>query len=359
MDWTRHLLIVPILLPLVAGAALLLINETRHTLKALVSLISALLLLVGGMALMRIAAGAPDGTGTLSTTYAVADWPAPFAIVLVLDRLSALMLVLTSVVALASLTFSLARWHGAGPHFHSLFQFLLMGLGGAFLTGDLFNLFVFFEVTLAASYGLLLHGSGAFRVRSGLHYIAINLAASLLFLLGVATLSPEAEARTIIVAGFSKTYAMTGWRIGTTVAPLPIAKAIAELQSQMSSNVTSFAQFGALAALKEKEKTAAALKIMLSAFDRRRKYLHAALNAIPGVTCQLAQGAFYLFPNISSFGLKDVDFCNRLLDTEKVAAVPGSAFGAEGYLRLSYATSDEIIAKGVERLTRFCATLKK
>ena len=108
-----------------------------------------------------------------------------FAIVLVLDRLSALMLVLTSLLAFACLVFSIARWHRAGPHFHSLFQFLLMGLGGAFLTGDLFNLFVFFEVTLAASYGLLLHGSGAFRVRSGLHYIAINLAASLLFLVGV------------------------------------------------------------------------------------------------------------------------------------------------------------------------------
>jgi aspartate aminotransferase len=79
----------------------------------------------------------------------------------------------------------------------------------------------------------------------------------------------------------------------------------------------------------------------------------------PGVSCLLAQGAFYLFPNISSFGLKDIEFCNRLLDAEKVAAVPGSAFGAEGYLRLSYATSDEIIAKGVERLGRFCASLKK
>src|SRR5690606_21797359 len=90
-----------------------------------------------------------------------------------------------SILALAALIYSMARWHRAGPHFHSLFQFLLMGLGGAFLTGDLFNLFVFFEVTLAASYGLLLHGSGAFRVRSGLHYIAINLAASLLFLIGV------------------------------------------------------------------------------------------------------------------------------------------------------------------------------
>jgi aspartate aminotransferase len=175
----------------------------------------------------------------------------------------------------------------------------------------------------------------------------------------VATLSKEAEARTITVAGFSKTYAMTGWRIGTTLAPLPIAKAISELQSQMSSNVTTFAQFGALAALKEKEKTAASLKTMLAAFDRRRKNLHAELNRIHGVSCVLAQGAFYLFPNISSFGLKDVEFCNRLLDSEKVAAVPGSAFGAEGYLRLSYATSDETIAKGVSRLAKFCAALGK
>jgi len=175
----------------------------------------------------------------------------------------------------------------------------------------------------------------------------------------VATLSEEARVRTITVAGFSKTYAMTGWRIGTTVAPLPIAKAIAELQSQMTSNVTTFGQYGALAALKEKEKTAASLKAMMTAFDRRRRLLHAELNKIPGITCLLAEGAFYLFPNISSFGLKDADFCTRLLEQEKVAAVPGSSFGAEGYLRLSYATSDEIIRKGVERLARFCAGLKK
>ena len=175
----------------------------------------------------------------------------------------------------------------------------------------------------------------------------------------IATFSPEVAARTITVAGFSKTYAMTGWRIGTTVAPLPIAKAISELQSQMSSNVTTFAQFGALAALKEKDKTTAAVQRMLVAFDRRRKSLHAELNRIPGVSCLLAEGAFYLFPNISSFGLKDLDFCNRLLDEQKVAAVPGSAFGAEGYLRLSYATSDEIIAKGVARLAAFCAGLRR
>jgi aspartate aminotransferase len=175
----------------------------------------------------------------------------------------------------------------------------------------------------------------------------------------IATLSPETAARTITVAGFSKTYSMTGWRLGTLVAPAPIAKAVAELQSQMSSNATTFAQYGALAALKEKEKTTAALKTMLAAFDRRRKNLHAGLNQIPGVSCLLAQGAFYLFPNISSFGLKDTEFCAKLLEQEKVAAVPGSSFGAAGYLRLSYATSDEIIAKGLERLKRFCAGLKK
>jgi len=172
-----------------------------------------------------------------------------------------------------------------------------------------------------------------------------------------ATFSPEAEARTIVVSGFSKPYSMTGWRLGTLVAPPPIAKACAELQSQMSSNATTFAQYGALAALREREQARAAIAQMLTAFDRRRKYLHAALNRIPGVSCLLAQGAFYLFPNISKFGLSSDGFCNRLLDEEKVAAVAGSGFGAEGYLRLSYATSDEIIAKGVGRLARFCGRL--
>ncbi len=185
MDWMKHLLVVPVLLPLLTGASLLLIDEIRHTAKAAVSLASSVLFVVTALALMQMADSGTEGSEALSLSYAVASWPAPFAIVLVLDRLSALMLAVASILALAALIYSMARWHRAGPHFHSLFQFLLMGLAGAFLTGDLFNLFVFFEVTLAASYGLLLHGSGAFRVRSGLHYIAINLAASLLFLIGV------------------------------------------------------------------------------------------------------------------------------------------------------------------------------
>jgi len=172
-----------------------------------------------------------------------------------------------------------------------------------------------------------------------------------------ATLSAEAAARTIIVSGFSKTYSMTGWRLGTLVAPAAITKAVSELQSQMSSNATTFAQYGALAALKQPELTATALAAMLVAFDRRRRFLHEGLNKIPGIRCVLAEGAFYLFPNISSFGLSSQEFCARLLEKEKVAAVPGSAFGAEGYLRLSYATSDAIIAKGLERIGRFCASL--
>ena len=98
---------------------------------------------------------------------------------------------------------------------------------------------------------------------------------------------------------------------------------------------------------------------MMLAFDRRRKYLHTELNKIPGISCLLAQGAFYLFPNIGKFGLTSGDFCDKLLDRQKVAAVFGGAFGAEGYLRLSYATSDEIIKKGVQRLAAFCASLKR
>lgn len=185
MAWASHLVIAPILLPLVTGAFLLLVDERRHSFKALVSLFSTLALLVIAITLMTVADTTSDAGVAASKVYLLGNWKAPFGIVLVLDRLSALMLVLTSVLAIAALTFSLARWHKSGPHFHTLFQFLLMGLNGAFLTGDLFNLFVFFEVFLAASYGLILHGSGSLRVKAGLHYVVINLAGASLFLIGV------------------------------------------------------------------------------------------------------------------------------------------------------------------------------
>ena len=177
----EHLIIAPILVPLVAGALMLFYDDRRA--KRVISLVAAGALLLVAMALLD-RSEAPSG-GTEVGLYLLGNWPSPFAIVLVLDRLSALMLLLTSVLALSALVFAVAGWDRQGQHFHSLFQFLLMGLNGAFLTGDLFNLFVFFEVLLAASYGLMLHGSGPLRVRAGLHYIAINLAASLLFLIGV------------------------------------------------------------------------------------------------------------------------------------------------------------------------------
>lgn len=182
----EHLVIAPILIPFVAGALLLFFEDRERRLKAIVSILSVIALFAISIALLRISHA--DGTANegRAAVYLLGNWPSPFAINLVLDRLSAMMLMLTSVLAIPALIFSFGRWHKAGPHFHTLFLLLLMGLNGAFLTGDLFNLFVFFEVMLAASYGLVLHGSGLLRVRAGLHYIAINLAASLLFLIGVA-----------------------------------------------------------------------------------------------------------------------------------------------------------------------------
>lgn len=184
MSWTHHLVVAPILLPLFVGAGLLWVKEGRRALKARLSLLSALGLVAVSVALMVLSTRAASGDGW-TTVYQLGDWPPPFGIVLVADRLSALMLVITNVIGLCALLFSSARWDRAGAHFHTLFQLQLMGLNGAFLTGDLFNLFVFFELLLAASYGLVLHGSEVRRVKAALHYIAVNLLASSLFLIGV------------------------------------------------------------------------------------------------------------------------------------------------------------------------------
>ncbi len=172
-----------------------------------------------------------------------------------------------------------------------------------------------------------------------------------------ASFSKEAADSVITVSGFSKTFSMTGWRLGTLMAPLSIAKAVASLQSQTSSNATTFAQYGALAAMQNWDQSMAAVAGMLEVFDRRRLRLLDGLQAIPGLECARAQGAFYLFPKMDSFGLSANDFAAKLLEEEKVAVVPGEGFGAPGYMRLSYATSDEVIEKGLERLARFCAKL--
>jgi len=184
-----HLIAVPILVPMLTAALMLLMGEQRRRTKAALTVVSGLIGLLAALALLRWVNATDTGSGPGSIgVYLPGNWKAPFGIVLVADRLATLMVALTAVVAFAASIYSTSRWDRAGVHFHPLLQLQLMGLNGAFLTGDLFNLFVFFEVMLAASYGLLLHGSGRLRVQAGLHYIAINLAASSLFLIGAALL---------------------------------------------------------------------------------------------------------------------------------------------------------------------------
>jgi aspartate aminotransferase len=172
----------------------------------------------------------------------------------------------------------------------------------------------------------------------------------------VASFSKAHYDNTIIVHGLAKAYSMTGWRLGYLAAPEPIAKAIDAIQSHSTSNPTSFAQKGGVAALKGSQEH---LRSWLAEYSKRRGYMHERLNKIPGVSCVNAKGAFYLFPNISRTGLKSADFAAKLLEAEKVAVVPGVAFGADDYIRLSYATSMANIQKGLDRIEKFCRPLVK
>lgn len=183
MSISHHLPILPVLVPLVSAALLASVSEFKRNFKVSVSVLSVLLQLVLAVALLVKVDATTDANTAL--VYLLGNWAPPFGIALMADRLAALMLVLTAVLALCSLVFAVARWDRVGVHFYGLFQLLLMGVNGAFLTHDLFNLFVFFEIMLAASYGLLLHGSGIMRVRAGLRYIAVNLVSSSIFLVGV------------------------------------------------------------------------------------------------------------------------------------------------------------------------------
>ena len=178
----NHLVIAPVLLPLLAGIGLLLLRPLPIRWRRWLSQLAVLLQLGLALRLLEQVAG-----GAI-LTYAVGDWPAPFGIVLVADRLSVGMLLITALLALFALLHASRGTDLQGRHFHVLFQLQLFGLNGAFLTGDLFNLFVFFEILLLASYGLLLHGGGQARIRAGLHFVVINLAGSTLFLFAVGTL---------------------------------------------------------------------------------------------------------------------------------------------------------------------------
>ena len=177
----NHLPILPIVLPMFVGALLLLMARSSMSLKRGLSLLATLAQLP--LALMLI-----SQADSATTVYALGNWAPPFGIVLVVDRLAALMLGVTAVLAACVILYACRGDDGMGRNFHAIFQFQLMGITGAFLTGDLFNLFVFFEILLIASYALLLHGAGSARVRAGLHYVVLNLFGSALFLIAVGTL---------------------------------------------------------------------------------------------------------------------------------------------------------------------------
>jgi multicomponent K+:H+ antiporter subunit D len=176
----NHLIIAPILVPAVLAPLIVLWARHDLMLQRTFGFIGvAAQLTLAAILMAQAAGGAPQ-------LYALGDWPAPFGIVLVLDRLSALMVLLAAALALGAMFYAVATgWDGRGRHFHALFQFQLMGVMGAFLTGDLFNLFVFYEILLIASYGLMLHGGGAAAMRAGVQYVAVNLLGSALFLFAV------------------------------------------------------------------------------------------------------------------------------------------------------------------------------
>ncbi len=170
----------------------------------------------------------------------------------------------------------------------------------------------------------------------------------------VASISKEAYDLTITVNGFSKAYAMTGWRLGYLAAPEAVAKAVDSIQSHSTSNPCSFAQKGALAALKGDQQP---LQDMHDEFDMRRNYMYDRITKIPNITAVKPQGAFYVLVNISQLGLSSQNFADRLLSKANVAVVPGAAFGDDRTVRLSYATSIDVIKKGLDRFQDFCRTL--
>lgn len=170
----------------------------------------------------------------------------------------------------------------------------------------------------------------------------------------IASFGPEIFQRSIISNGFAKAFSMTGWRVGYIAGPVEIVEAMTNIQGHSTSNVCTFAQYGAIAALESPQDC---IEEMVKAFSERRQYILERVRAIPGLNCPTPNGAFYVFINISQTGLKSRDFCQKLLETQKVAAIPGIAFGADDCIRLSYATDLKTIEKGFDRIDQFIGTL--
>ncbi|NCS26982.1 MAG: pyridoxal phosphate-dependent aminotransferase [Microcystis aeruginosa BS13-02] len=170
----------------------------------------------------------------------------------------------------------------------------------------------------------------------------------------IASFGPEIFQRSIISNGFAKAFSMTGWRVGYVAGPVEIVKAMTKIQGHSTSNVCTFAQYGAIAALESPQDC---IEEMVKAFSERRQYILERVRSLPGLNCPTPNGAFYVFIDISQTGLKSRDFCQKLLETQKVAAIPGIAFGADDCIRLSYATDLKTIEKGFDRIDKFISTL--
>ncbi len=171
--------------------------------------------------------------------------------------------------------------------------------------------------------------------------------------LSIGSIDPEIFARTIVSSGFAKSHSMTGWRVGYAAAPIEIIQAMGKIQSHSTSNVCTFAQYGAIAALESSQEC---VQEMLTAFAQRRSFMYQAVNAIPQLSCPKPDGAFYLFVDISKTGQKSLEFCQELLATKQVAAIPGIAFGMNDCIRFSYATDLDTIKEGIKRLSEFVAS---
>ena len=166
----------------------------------------------------------------------------------------------------------------------------------------------------------------------------------------IGALGAEIFQRTIISNGFAKAYSMTGWRIGYLAAPESLIKAASALQGHSTSNVCTFAQYGAIAALEGDQDC---VETMRQAFAVRRQVILDCLDQIPGLTCAKPDGAFYIFVNIGNTKLKSLEFCSQLLEQQQVAAIPGLPFGADDHIRISYASDLITIEKGMDRLAKF------
>ena len=170
----------------------------------------------------------------------------------------------------------------------------------------------------------------------------------------IASLSKELRDLTITVNGFSKAYSMTGWRLGYIAAPKPLADAIAKIQSHTTSNACTFAQYGALAALENKEQSESFISDLVAEYDVRRQFVYNRLNEIPNIKVTQPKGAFYFFVDTSEIGIKSQNLCDKLINRYQVAAVPGIAFGHDFGVRISFCTTLDILSEGISRFEDFC-----